>query len=86
MNPAKRSAKVVGAISVVRSGHSEAKRFATALETTTHILELTAAPEEDATPSTDQSRSPSPEPIEVHTPGELNDRMLRVLFGKWPPR
>jgi hypothetical protein len=84
MNPAKRSAEVVGAISVVRAGQAEAGAFARELAKPAHVLDLGPAPSEAQTP---ESGSPGTDPvIEVQSPRELSDRILRALLGQWPRR
>jgi hypothetical protein len=84
MNPAKLSAQVVGAIAVIRPGHAEANDFATALQNTAHALDLGRPSSELKPPRTDPSARD--ETIDVQSPGELSDRILRALFGQWPNR
>jgi hypothetical protein len=84
MNPANRAAQVVGAISVVRSAHAEAQRFSTELSKAPHTLELGLAPSQNTQLEADLPESENL--IEVETPGELSERILRALFGQWPQK
>lgn len=84
MNPAKRSAEVVRAISVVQAGHAEAVAFANQGAKPAHVLHLGPVPAETRTP--EQGGPGKGEVIDVQSPAELSDRLLRALFGHWPQR
>ncbi len=84
MSPAKRSAEVLRAIAVVRSGHAEAGAFASELAQPAHVLDLGPVPTETQAP--EAGGAGTGQVIDVQSPGELSDRILRALFGHWPQR
>jgi hypothetical protein len=76
MTPAEKAANVHAAISVFRHQRDEVQKYAKSLGDQ-HVLELPPPP---------SSENEGPQsPIEFTSPGELNDRLLKALFGKWPP-
>ncbi len=84
MNPAHRSAKVVESIAVLRATSGASSEYARALSTPAHVLELNMPAE--ATEPVAESEAVPLLPIDVHEPGELSERLLRALFGAWPPK
>ena len=77
MNPTELAAKVHASISVLRDGREQVQAHALATSQE-HVLTLQSDDQDCA--------GGQPEPIvEVATASELSSRLLRALFGSWPP-
>lgn len=81
--PAQRSAEIVGAISIVRDAHAPAEDYARSIATPGHALDLDSVHSEPAEYSTISKDSAS---LAATSPVDLSDRILRALFGTWPPK
>lgn len=73
---------MINAIAVVRSGTPASTEHAKALHQPGHALDLGQLSPEGELPAGVVS-APA---IEAASPAEFSDRILRALFGKWPPR